>query len=151
MVLKIVFNESSAELHGYTNSTRANTKCTRDIIMKYNYEKSGETKYLNIGSEAEVTALDGRLFHCVKYSPFQMTLFGWHFLIGTNLLWTLGLGLATLLLLAVKRFGDDPLAAAPETVLLWDAMASVRVTGYKKESMVAIWTPVSLFTKHHQK
>jgi len=30
--------------------------------MKYNYEKSGETKYLNIGSEAEVTALDGRLF-----------------------------------------------------------------------------------------
>ena len=30
--------------------------------MKYNYKKSGETKYLNIGSEAEVTALNGRLF-----------------------------------------------------------------------------------------
>ena len=60
--LRVFLNESSAELHGYTNSTQANTKCTRDIIMKYNYKKSGETKYLNIGSDAEVTALDGKLF-----------------------------------------------------------------------------------------
>ena len=44
-----LFDESSAELHGYTNSTGANTKRTCDIIMKYIKEE-------------EVTALDGGLF-----------------------------------------------------------------------------------------
>ena len=48
-------------LQSCLNSTRANTKCTRHLLMKYNYEKS-EIKYLNIGSEAEVTALDKRLY-----------------------------------------------------------------------------------------
>ena len=36
-----ILYESSPELYWYTNNTRAITKCTHDIIMKYNYKKSG--------------------------------------------------------------------------------------------------------------